>query len=781
MKTNGRMHIMRMQMIRKHTRTGAQFIVCCIALLCSALPLSAQSPAMQAMLRRQYETGDFAGRHFGPARWLEDGKAYVTVEASKTNPGARDIVRYDTASGKSEVMISAADLVSQGQPRPLEIENYEWSDDMNRLLIYTNSQRVWRQNTRGDYWVFDRRTKSLKKLGGEFPPATLMFAEFSPDGESVGYVHENNVYVENVTTGVITQLTSDGSVTVINGTSDWVNEEELDIRDAFRWSPDGKRIAYWQFNTEGVKTYTLIYDVGRPYNVVTHIPYPEYGVYPTIRQFPYPLPGTTNSTGRIGVVAATGGATQWMQVPGDPANNYIARMEWAGDSDTLVIQHLNRLQNQLDVLLANANTGAVTTIHSDRDDAWLDVVDDWQWIHGGKDFLWANDKGGWQQIYMISRDGKQTQLETPGNYDVIELLGVTPDEQWMYFIASPENPTQRYLYRCKLGGSGTPERVSPANQPGTHSYDISPDFQWAFHTYSNFDTPPVTELVHLPDHSLTRMLADNQKVLAAVKSLGVPPVEFFRVDGGDGAQLDAFMMKPKGFDPSKKYPVLVYVYGEPAAQTVLDRYESTFHRFIAADGYIVVSIDNRGTPSPRGRAWRKVIYGEVGVMSSKEQAAALQVMEKKYPFMDASRVAVWGWSGGGTNTLNLMFRSPELYKVGMSVAPVADQRLYDTIYQERYMGLPQDNAKGYEESSAINFAEGLSGKLLIVHGSGDDNVHFQGTELLVNRLIELHKQFDFMDYPGRTHAISEGSGTSYHVYSLLARYLEEHVPAGPLP
>ncbi len=321
--------------------------------------------------------------------------------------------------------------------------------------------------------------------------------------------------------------------------------------------------------------------------------------------------------------------------------------------------------------------------------------------------------------------------------------------------------------------------MTPADQPGSHEYDVSPDFHWALHTYSSFENPPVVELVQFPNQHVQRTLEDNAALRAQLNSTFPQPAQFLKVDIGEGVVLDAWMLKPNNFDATKKYPVLVYVYGEPAGQTVLDSWggaEELFHRYIAKQGYVVLSIDNRGTPAPRGRDWRKIIYGSVGVLSSKEQAAALQQLERTYSFLDPSRVAVWGWSGGGTNTLNLMFRSPDLYKVGMSVAPVADQRLYDTIYQERYMGSPKDNAAGYQSASAINFAGGLRGNLLIVHSPGDDNVHFQGTELLLNRLVELGKPFDFMEYPGRTHSLSEGEGTHYHLYSLLARYLQEHLP-----
>jgi dipeptidyl-peptidase-4 len=372
-------------------------------------------------------------------------------------------------------------------------------------------------------------------------------------------------------------------------------------------------------------------------------------------------------------------------------------------------------------------------------------------------------------------------LLTPGAFDIIGVDAVDAGGDWLYFSASPENASQRYLFRARLDGRGTPERLTPASEPGTHLYSFSPDCHWALDTYSTIDRPPVTRLVRLPGHEVVRVLQDNADLASKMKLLVHQPTEFFQVDIGGGVKLDAWMIKPRDFDPRKKYPALVYVYGEPAGQTVLDLFDEDrglFHRVLAGQGYIIVSFDNRGTPAPRGRAWRKIVYGSVGVQSSKDQAAALRELERTRPYVDENRVAVWGWSGGGSNTLNLMFRSPDLYKVGMSVAPVPDERLYDTIYQERYMGLPQENPSGYQAGSPINFAEGLRGNLLLVHASGDDNVHYQGSELLINRLIELGKQFDFMEYPGRTHAILEGPGTRYHLFSLLARYLETHLPSG---
>jgi dipeptidyl-peptidase-4 len=744
-----------------------------------AATLNAQSPAATEVLRRAFLDQSFRAKTYGPVRWLDGGRSYTTLEPSAKSEAVLELVRYDASTGQREVLITDQELTAPGEKTPIHIEDYAWSSDFNRVLLFTNSKRVWRKNTRGDYWVLNRKSGTLRKLGDGGPPSTLMFAKFSPDGSKVAYVRFNNIYVEDLESGEIARLTADGSEKIINGTSDWVYEEEFDLRDAFRWSPDGKRIAYWQFDTSQVKTFALIHDSGAPHQVVTNIPYPEFGVYPTVQQIPYPEPGTPNSSVRIGVVLSAGGETRWMQVPGYANDNYIARMEWAGNSDSLILEHLNRLQNTNDVLLAEVKTGAVRTVFQDHDRAWVDVVDDLKWLHDGKDFLWLSEQDGWGHVYLIARDGKQVRLVTAGAFDVIDLLGVDADENWIYYMASPENATQSYLYRARLEGKGRPERVTPANQPGTHTYRVSPDLRWAIHEYSTFDTPPVTDLVRLPDHQSQRVLEDNRGLRSSTTELVSSPTEFLRVDLGGGVTLDGWLIKPRNFDPSKKYPTLIYVYGEPAAQTVVDRWDEwngIFHRTLAQEGYIVASFDNRGTPAPKGRDWRKVVYGNVGVLSSTEQALALEALEKDRHYIDPNRVAVWGRSGGASNTLNLMFRHPELYQVGMAVAPVADQRLYDSIYQERYMGLPQDNAEGYKTGSPINFADGLRGKLLLIHGSGDDNVHYQGTELLVNRLVELGKPFDFMTYPGRTHAIVEGPGTAYHLYCLLARYLEEHLP-----
>jgi dipeptidyl-peptidase-4 len=751
-------------MIEKKLSARYLAFIYCIFICCAG---SLRAQQLSTTLNAIFNQHEYEAKRFGPARWIDQGARYTTVEPSSAITGGQDIVEYDTASGKRTILVSAAKLVPTPNAAPMKIDDYIWSSDNKQLLIFTNTKKVWRQNTRGDYWVLDLASGHLKKLGGDAPESSLMFAKFSPDGKNVGFVRANNIYVQDLATDQIKAVTQDGSATLINGTTDWVTEEELSLRDAFRWSPDSQSIAYWQFDVSGVGQFSLINDTKQE--------------YPDVTIYPYPQPGTTNSAVKVGVVSAQGGSTKWIQLPGDPRDHYVPRMEWAKSSDELVLEYLNRLQNKNQVLLAEAHSGSVRTLFEDTDPAWVDYLRALDWVQDGKGLLLLSERDGWRHAYVVTPTGGPAKLITNFSGDVISEVGPDDAGQWFYFIASPSDATRKYLYRSRLDGSGSPQRITPPDQPGTHSYDISPNGQWAFHTYSTFDRPPVTELVGLPDHKVARALEANDALASKTQPLVASPTEFFQVQVGNGVKLDGWMIKPPGFDPKKKYPVLVYVYGEPAGATVTDAWGGSrrlFHALIARQGYLVVSFDNQGTPAPKGREWRKVVYGDVGVLSSVQQAEAIRELAKERSYVDVSRLAIWGWSGGGSNTLNMMFRYPGLFKAGIAVAPVADQRHYDTIYQERYMGLPEQNTKGYHDGSAINFAQDLDGKLLVVHGSGDDNVHFQGTELLINRLIELGKPFDMMDYPNRTHSISEGPGTSYHIHSLIARYLQENVPPG---
>ena len=750
-------------------------LVCCNTALAAGGGQS-QTPAqtLAQQLNAIFNTHAYGSKSVQLA-WQNGGDNYTILEPAASGKGT-DIVAYDTASGKRSVPISAAQLVPADRATgPLNIEGYSWSADRKKLLIFTNSKKVWRQNTRGDYWVFDTAGSAqegkLTKLGGDAPESTLMFATFSPDSSRVAYVRANNIYVEELATGKIAQLTSDGSADIINGTSDWVSEEELDLRNCFRWSPDSKSIAYWQFDQSGVGEYTLINDTEAE--------------YPVTFKYKYPQPGTTNSAVRAGVVAVTGGSTQWVKLPGDPRNHYIAEMDWAGNSGEVMVEYINRRQDTIDLLLANAKTGETRLFFEDTDKAWV-VPSPLDWIEQGTgaksaDLLWISERDGWRHAYRVDRATGQERLITNFQGDVIEKLAIDAESGWLYFLASPDDAVRQYLYRSRLDGQGVPERVTPADEPGMHYYNIAPDGRWALHAFNNTAQPTHVEIVSLPNEKPVRTLVDNSELEKKAEPFLRSKTEFFKVPVRNGVTLDGWMIKPPDFDPAKKYPVLVYVYGEPAGVPVRDSWgggQGLFHDAIAQQGYLVISFDNQGTPAPKGREWRKCVYGAVGVLSSAQQVEAIQELARERNYIDSTRMAIWGWSGGGSNTLNVMLRYPGVFSTGIAVAPVADQLHYDSIYQERYMGLPEENKQGYHDGSPINFAAGLTGHLLVVHGSGDDNVHFQGTELLINKFVELDKPFDFMEYPNRTHGISEGQGTSLHVFSLIARYLEEHVPPG---
>jgi dipeptidyl-peptidase-4 len=710
--------------------------------------------------------------------WQKDGTIYTVLEPA-ANARGTDIVGYDSATGKRTVLVSAAQLTPPKAAGPLDVDGYTWSADQKKLLVFTNTRKVWRDNTRGDCWVFDEATGKLMKLGGDAPESTLMFAAFSPDSTRVAWVRANNLYVEDLATEKITQLTSDGSADIINGTSDWVTEEELKLRECFRWSPDSRSIAYWQFDQSGVGTYTLINDTAAE--------------YPQLMQYKYPQPGTTNSAVRAGIVASDGGPTRWIKLEGDPRQHYIAEMEWAGNSNELLLEYIDRMQQDDRLMLASAESGEARLFFEDTDKAWVDQVPI-TWIapagaEKAPDLLWISERDGWRHAYRVDRATGQARLLTNFEADLMSVEGMDVAGGWIYFLASPGDAVRQYLYRARLDGSGAPERVTPQNQRGWNTYDIAPNGRWASHTFSTFACPPRIEIVGLPDHKPLRTLEDNHELAKKTKKIVPGEPEFFKVkvggavdhSAGTAVELDGWMMKPPDFDPAKKYPVLTYVYGEPGGATVRDEWQrlrGLFHGMIAQQGYLVVSFDNQGTPAPKGRAWRKSVYGAVGVLSAAQQGEAIQQLARERSYIDTSRMAIWGWSGGGSNTLNVMFRDAGVYPTGIAVAPVADESHYDSIYQERYMGLPQTNKQGYHDGSPINFAQNLKGHLLVVHGSGDDNVHFQGTELLINKLVALGLPFDFMDYPNRTHSISEGEGTSFHIHSLIVRYLEEHVTPG---
>jgi dipeptidyl-peptidase 4 len=729
------------------------------------LPSAAQqTDPSRLTVQRIYGSPEFAAQPFGPSRWLGEGSAYTTVEPTADRAG-QDIVRYDVEGGSREVLIPARQLVPRGADAPLDIEDYAWSPDGKKVLVFTNTRPVWRLNTRGDYWVLDRASGGLRQLGGpEAKPSTLMFAKFAPDGNRVAYVRENNLYVEDLATGKITALTTDGSRTLINGTFDWVYEEELMnyYADGWRWSPDGSSIAFWQLNADSVKNFHLVNNTD--------------SIYSTVIPIQYPKVGETNSAARVGVVSAAGGPTRWLEIAGDPRNHYIARMEWASSSAEVILQRLNRLQNRNEVMLGDVRTGRVRTVLVEQDSTWVDLVDDLVWLDDGKSFTWVSDRDGWNHVYVVSRDGTKTRLVTKGDFDVLEIQGIDPKGGWLYYIASPENPVQRYLFRTRLDGKGTPERLSPAREPGTHVYDIAPNHRYAIETYSSLGNPPIIRLVRLPNHQPMRTLVDNQRLRSKVGALRRGPVEWLAIEAEDGLKMPGVLLKPADFDSTRKYPLLFFVYGGPGKAEVNDVWGGYYlwHTMLTQKGYLVAIVDNHGTPAPLGKRFRKAIYGQMGVIETRDQAVAARTLIGR-PYVDPARVGIWGWSYGAFMALNTLFQHPDLYRTGVAVSPVTHWALYDNVYTERFNGLITDNRAGYDRGSPLSYVKGLQGNLLLIHGGGDDNVHYQNTEMLINALVAANRPFEMMEYPNRTHCICQGKGTQAHLFDHIVRFLDRNL------
>ncbi len=756
-------------------------------------------------LEKIYKDAFFRSERGEYFRWLDDGSGYTVLEARKQELNAdsdktetedevaaeregitgNDIVFYNVDGSGRTVLVPFEALTPKGKDAPITIDDYIWSEDGKWVLIYTNSKKVWRSRSRGDYFLLNLASQSLQQLGPqvvldafeakepaskeELPnEARLMFAKFSPDSSKLAYVYRNNIYYQDiqVDNGLLSRvhtLTSDGDDIIINGNFDWVYEEELAIRDGFRWSPDSQKIAYWQLDTSGVKEFTMINNTD--------------SLYPTLTRFPYPKAGETNSAVKVGVVKLKSKKTQWLDLEGDNRERYIPRVSWANGNE-LLVQDVDRPQQNNQLWLYNVATDSKQLIFTDSDDAFIGWYYDAEFIQGGERFLFHSERSGWRHLYSISKDGKSVRDITPGNFDVINMLAFNEKNNVVYFMASTENQGQRYLYKASLDGSMPVERVTPKAFSGNNRYVLSKDASNALHYFSNFTTPTSSQTIKVEGHKQIKPLTQNTELKAKLANTILPKHEFIQVSAQDGTVLDAYIMMPKVMPEGKTYPVIFYVYGEPAGSTVQDAWGGSGYlvrSLLVQEGFIVVSVDNRGTRAPKGRDWRKSIYKKIGGITVQDQADALDEIAARYDFIDPSRVGVFGHSGGGSSTLNMLFKHADKFHAGVAIAPVPDISLYDTIYQERYSGHPKTDPESYFNTSSINFVEGFKGKLLLIHGTGDDNVHYQGTEMLVNELVKHNKTFEFMAYPNRSHGVSEGKNTVLHRQTLLLEFFKRHL------
>ncbi|HAY81036.1 MAG TPA: peptidase S9 [Planctomycetaceae bacterium] len=623
----------------------------------------------------------------------------------------------------------------------------DWLPDSSGYKV----REVDRKTKRSVVALYDVRTSERTVV-----EQSKEITRLSPDGTTVVETVGRDLFLRQFESGERTRL--------VTGPA----ERAIVYRDV-HWSPDGTHVSFVEVDRTDVRKRSVLV--------------PSDPSYPGVVERRFARVGETIESLRVGIVSTDGGRVTWAPIETPDEGFYLGQVNWTGDE--LLIETVSRFRDKREFWLASV-AGKMTRITGETNDAWAigshQINLGARWIRHGKAFIYISEKDGWRRPWLCSRDGSKDVKLMSGEFDLIDRAHVDEDGGWYYFYASPENATQKYLFRLPLDASGTAEQITPEDQKGTHEYRISPDSKWAIHTYSTVNTPPIVELVKLPGHEVVRVLKDHEELRAKMKRLVPHPTEFVQIDVGDGVVMDASVTKPRNFDPQKKYPVFVYVYGEPYLQTVLDRWGAAqidFHRVVADTGYVVVSIDNRGTAAPKGAAWRRSIFGSLGPLSTEDQAAALKELARMRAYVDLSRVGIWGWSGGGSNTLNAMFRRPDIYHVGIAVVPKPQPHLYNAWFQEIYMRTREVNAQGYERSAPINFAEGLKGKLLIVTGSGETNTHIQIIEGLVDRLIELGKPFDYMVYPNRDHGLREGPGSVVHVRLLILRYLIDNLPRGP--
>ena len=707
--------------------------------------------------------------------WNDNETGYYTIKEN-------NIVLVSTRGKDDKIILSSSQINN------LEIESFSFSQSKNKILIFTESVKVWRYNTRGDYWVYDFTKGDIQKLGRDMSSSSLMFAKFSPDENFVAYVSKEksesgirtsstsvNIYLENLQDRSIKKLTSsNGTKKLINGTFDWVYEEEFGCRDGFIFNEDGSRIAFWQIDANQVRDFYMINNTDSIYSYTIPVEYPKVG--------------EDLSPARIGVINLSSEKTTWMNVPGEQNKFYLPRMTWMPGRNDLMIQQLNRKQNHSKIYVANSDSGETELLMEEKDDAWVDlrsswpyqVQAGWKFINDGKEFLYTTEKDGWSHIYRFNIDKKSEYLVTKGSYDVVKPLAYDEKNESVYFIASPENPTERYLYKTSAKGDGKLIKVTPELLEGSHNYQISTKAKYAFHSFSNYFTRQMQAIVSLPNHKFINENQNMIKKYAPEKKID-HPLEFFEITTIDDVTMEGWIVKPKNLDKNKKYPVLFYFYSEPAGQTGVNRYgagnNSLYDGNLGEDGYVYVTFDGRGTPSPKGRAWRKAIYRNIGRINVRDMAMGAKAVFEKYNFIDTSRVAVHGWSGGGTATLNCLFQYPEIFHTGIAAAAVANQLTYDNIYQERYMGDPKESYQDYVDGSPIKYAKNLEGNLLYIHGTGDDNVHYQNAEMLANELIKHKKVFYMLSYPNRSHGIRE-DGAYPHVRLMFTDFLRKNCPPG---
>jgi dipeptidyl-peptidase-4 len=679
--------------------------------------------------------GKFNGKSMRGFQWIENGRAYSYLETD-TSIKQTNLWRYDVASGKKTELVDAKYLVLKEGEQPFSIQNYVWSSDRKKLL-FTGSLTARRLKTGGNFFLYEPGNKKFRQLTKS--DEEQVNVKFSPDGSMIGFVRGNNLFLHRLDDDSETQLTFDGAPHVRNGHFDWVYEEEFGLIDGWQWSPDGKYIAYWQIDENREPEFPI----------TDFLP-----LHQEVKKMRYPKAGDPNGIVRIGILDLASRKTVWADI-GAPLDStqdtYVPRIKWTNRSGLLAVERLNRHQNKLELTFVDASTGRANIVLTEAEQTWIDVRDDLTFLKKGDQFLWSSDRDGYLHLYLYGMDGKLVRQLTQGRWDVERLNGVDESSGMVYFTAGIVSPLGREVYAVGLDGKGF-KRLT--KEDGSNSANFAPDFSVFLHTFTDVNTPSKVSL-RKNDGTLVRVVDDG--TIGALAEYAISPQTFFTFKTSDGLELNGWMIKPADFDPAKKYPVLMSVYGGPGSQTVRNSWGGQnflWYQLLAQKGYIVASIDNRGTGA-RGKEFESVTYKHLGKWETNDQIEGAKYLST-LPFVDGSRIGIWGWSYGGYMTLMSVLMGADVFKTGVSVAPVTHWKFYDSIYTERYMLTPQENPEGYEESAPLTHAANLKGNLLEIHGTADDNVHWQNTVSMVNAFNQAGKQFETAFYPGGLHGIGTG-------------------------
>lgn len=677
---------------------------------------------------------------------MNDGEHYTSLEYGKG--GTTSIVKYNYKSGKGETMLSSENLSDINR-----FGSYQFSDDESKVLLSTETEAIYRHSTRSKFYVYDFKKEVLRLLS----TGKQRLATFSPDGSKVAFVRENNMFIKDLETGKETQITKDGKRNaIINGATDWVYEEEFAFDKGFAWSADGQKIAYYRFDESAVPEFSM--DVFKG------------GLYPNQEVFKYPKAGEANATVGIFIYNLSNSNTAEAKV----ATNdefYIPRIKWTKDPNVLSVQRLNRHQNKLDFILVNGNDGSSNVIFSETDAAYVDVTDDLTFLKNGKNFIWTSEKSGFNHVYLYNMKGKEVRQLTKGNWDVTSVYGIDEANGLLYYQSAEESPLRRSVYSVDLKGRNK-KRLSQFE--GTNNAYFSANFSLFINQYSNANTPYQFTL-NLNNGKMVRELVTNEKLKETMSGLNMSPKEFFSFETSEGVSLNGWMIKPANFDASKKYPVFMTLYGGPGSQQVTDSWGGTnyfWYEMLAQEGFIVACVDNRGTGA-RGRDFKKITYQELGKFETVDQIEAAKYIGS-LDYVDAANIGIQGWSYGGYMSSLCLMKGADVFKAAIAVAPVTTWRYYDSIYTERYMRTPQENASGYDDNSPINHVDKLKGAYLLVHGSADDNVHYQNTMEMITALVNANKQFDLFIYPDNNHGIYHGN-SRLHLYTKMTNFLKENL------